>query len=214
MNRKAFCVLALFLWQAQVFAEQPQWSTVGGKTVGQRETAVDSGVGWPGLHVGVAHGFLSFLDVGARFSFNWGFEGVFRTGSYAPGIKIQGLLKANVLDTGFLSLALKFEPGFLAYFYTGTSPLGVAIPIGAQLGIAVMKRLVVGAHLDLPMCLTFSGGTVFHIPILAGGGAEFFIFPNFLAHAVLKMGPMISAGSGGSDVAFAMEIKGGVSYRF
>ena len=210
MNKKALWVVGLFLWQAEVLAEGHSWSTVGGKTVGRGAAAIDAGVGWPGLHAGVAYGVFPAIDFGLRFSFNWGVEGSVR--SVHPGIKFQGLMKAKLYDNGFLSFALKFEPGFLTYFSSGSSMLGFAFPVGAQLGLAVGGPLALGIHLDVPMFLTFGEGSHFQIPLLMGGGVEYFFNSRFLANFVLKMGPSFSTGGGGA--IFVMEAKIGVAYRF
>ncbi|MCL2258338.1 MAG: hypothetical protein FWC28_09005 [Proteobacteria bacterium] len=216
MNKKVLWVLGLFLWQAEVLAEGQKWSTVGGKTVG-RAAVIDAGVGWPGLHMGLAYGVHTRVDIGFRFSFNWGVEGSVR--SIYPGIKLQALLKGNVFDNGFLSFALKFEPGFLAYFYSGRSifhsgrsMLGFALPLGAQLGLAVAKPVIIGIHLELPMFLTFGEWGTFQIPLLMGGGVEYFFTPKFLVNFVLKMGPSFNTDGGGT--IFVMEAKLGVAYRF
>ena len=210
MDKKVLFLVGLFLWQAQALSETPQWSTVGGKTVGRGAAAIDAGIGWPGLHVGTAYGVLSKADMGVRFSFNWGVEGAVK--SMHPGIKFQGLLKANLYDKGGLSFALKLEPGFLAYFYSNTTLFGFAFPLGMQLGIAAAAPLVLGIHLDVPMFVTFGSGGSFHIPLLMGGGVEYFFSPKFLVNFILKMGPMFNTSGGGA--VFAMEAKVGIAYRF
>jgi hypothetical protein len=210
MNKKALCLLGLFLWHAEALAETQKWSIVGGKTIGQGAVAIDAGVGWPGLHAGLAYGVLSKVDFGMRFSFNWGVEGSVR--SVHPGLKLQGLTKVGLFDNGFLSFALKFEPGFLTYFYSGHTMWGFAFPVGAQLGLVVAPPIVVGIHLELPMFLTFGRGSSLQIPLLMGGGVEYFFNSRFLADFVLKMGP--SFNSRGGSAIFVMEAKVGIAYRF
>jgi hypothetical protein len=209
MNKKMLCVLGLFLWQAEALAGQG-WSTVGGKTVGRGAAVIDAGVGWPGIHTGLAYGIHSKIDLGLRFSFNWGLEGSVK--DVHPGIKFQGLVKAKVYDNGFLSFALKFEPGVLGYFYSGHSMWGFAFPVGAQLGLAIAGPVVVGIHLDVPMFLTFGAGSSFFIPLLMGGGVEYFFNSRLLMNFVVKAGPMFN--TRGGDAVFVMEAKIGVAYRF
>jgi len=210
MNKKVLWVLGLFLWQAEVLAETRAFSTVGGKTVGRRAAAMDFGVGWPGAHAGLAYGVLSKMDFGLRFSFNWGVEGSVK--SVHPGMKLQGLLKAQLYDDGFLSFGLKFEPGFLSYFYSGSSLWGFTFPIGAQLGWVAADPIVVGIHVDMPMYLTFGRGSSLHIPLLMGGGMEYFFTSSLLMNFVLKMGPSFNTQGGGA--IFVMEAKVGLAYRF
>jgi hypothetical protein len=178
--------------------------------VGRGAAAIEAGAGWPGLHTGLAYGVHSKVDLGLRFSFNWGVEGSVK--SIHPGIKLQALLKGNLFDNGFLSFALKFEPGFLAYFFPGNSTWGFAFPLGAQLGLAVARAVVVGIHLEVPMFLTFGSGGSLQVPLLVGGGVEYFFTSKFLANFILKMGPSFNTSGGGA--IFVMEAKLGVAYRF
>ncbi|MCL2012171.1 MAG: hypothetical protein FWG75_05205 [Cystobacterineae bacterium] len=216
MNKKVLLALGFFLWQAEAFSEGQSWSTVGGKTLGRGASAIDAGVGWPGLHADLLYGIHKKMHLGVRFAFNWGVEGSVR--NIYPGMKLQGLLKATLFDDGFLSFALKFEPGFLAYFYPRStltprrSEWGFTFPLGTQLGFAVMKPVVLGLHLDLPMFLIFGRSGYFQIPLLMGGGMEYFISSKFLINFVVKMGP--SFNTNGGSTLFVMEAKFGIAYRF
>jgi len=213
MNRKALWVwvLGLFLWHAPALATAQPWSTVGGHTVGQGATAIDAGLGWPGLHVGLAHGVLSNIDFGVRLSFNWGVEGSVK--HVHPGVKLQGLLKAKLFDDGFLSFALKFEPGFLAYFRSNNNSMwGFALPVGAHLGLVAAKPLLVGIHVDMPMLITFGRGSRFYVPLLMGGGVEYFFNSKLAANFILRLGPSFDTRSG--SALFVMDAKIGIAYRF
>jgi hypothetical protein len=93
------------------------WSLHSGKTMGQDQSAISGEVGWPGLQTEYMYGVQPFLDLGARFEFDWSFLGDLKT--TAPGIRLQGILRLHLLDMGKVVMSLRFEPGFLAFFFSG-----------------------------------------------------------------------------------------------
>ncbi|MCL2625573.1 MAG: hypothetical protein FWD46_01980 [Cystobacterineae bacterium] len=227
------------------------WGVVGGKTLGGGSFAIEGGMEGAfaylgsianrsyeddriGFRAGFSYGLFSGLDLGLRFTFNlgWGeIQDYYRGYTYVrttptdtvPGVKVQALLKVGFFDTGFLSLAMKVEPGFLADFYSGNTVMGLALPVGFQLGLALSRRVSLGILLDMPMVLEFGKQgrkDSFLLPILLGAGVDIFFTPNFLLHAALTMGPAINVvGSAwqsvhGGDVVFVAEVKSGISYRF
>ncbi|MCL2178029.1 MAG: hypothetical protein FWC28_09000 [Proteobacteria bacterium] len=250
MSKKAFWVLGLFLWNAEVLAHQ-EWGVEGGKTVGAGSLAFEGGFegafthlgsirnesfsdNTVGIRAGFSYGALSGLDLGLRFTLNFGWGEIdqyYRNSYYysttssdvTTGIKAQVLLKVGFFDTGFLSFAMKVEPGFLADFYSKDTVMGLALPVGFQLGLAFSDRVGVGILLDLPMVLEFGKKGVknsFLLPILMGAGVDVFFTSNFLIHAALTMGPAINvAGDGwknvhGGNVIFVAEVKTGIAFRF
>ena len=52
------------------------WTVLGGDTVGSNNNVFVGQMGWPGLTVGVLHGTSPKLDIGGKFSFNYGQEGL------------------------------------------------------------------------------------------------------------------------------------------
>ncbi len=206
------------------------WSVVGALTAPMNANIVEGGLGWPGLHVSYLRGISNQLELGARFTFNYGVEGL--VGAIVPGVKFQFLLRFKFFDNGKISLALRFEPGPLFYFYpssgvttcsfdafgnvvcgrAGSTVGGLTIPVGMRLGLVASSAVNVGVSFDLPMWFSFGRTTTFLVPILMGAGVEYFLQSNLLLAFNIKMGPTLS--SGGGTAVFTFESKLGVGYRF
>lgn len=196
------------------------WSVVGARTIGVDDNLVEAGVGYPGIHVSYLRGVLDKMNLGVRLSFNYGVEGVLsRIHAWAPispGLKVQGLFHYRLLEQGKVSMALRFEPGPLFHFERGYTLVGFALPISFRVGIAAASAIGVGIGFDIPLWVQFSSPlssfSVLVVPILMGGGLEYFISSNLLVSFNLRMGPSIP--TNGSNAAFTFEGKLGVGYRF
>lgn len=215
-------------------------TVVGATTSPVGSNHLEVGMGWPGLHASVLHGLSNQLMAGARFTFNFGVEGM--VNGVVPGLKLQLLVHFKVWESNKFSLAVRFEPGPNVYFYTSASinnctfdqfnnvvcarstsaVVGLALPIGVRFGIVASSAVAVGVSFDMPMWLQFGrttavfGGstpsTTLLVPILTGLGAEYFLQSNLLLSFHLKMGPTLS--SGGGPAIFTFEGKLGGAYRF
>lgn len=206
------------------------WGVVGALTAPTNANVVEGGLGWPGLHISYLRGISNQLEMGARFTFNFGVEGL--VGPVVPGLKLQFLLRFKFFDSGKVSLALRFEPGPLFYFYPSSDVVscttdafgnlvcgraastigGLTLPVGMRLGIVASSAVNIGLSFDLPMWFSFGRTTYFLVPLLAGAGVEYFLQSNLLLYFNIKMGPTLS--SRGGTAVFTFESKLGVGYRF
>ena len=214
------------------------WSVVTGETVGGGATSLHLQAAWPGLSISLLHGSNPRFDFGGVFTFNYNYEGDVRA-SYR-GIKLQGYLKATVLKSPRYNLGLWFAPGMLAYFlgqnfcnpvilglhtvdgsfYTagnvctgvGGTQYGLAFPAGLIFGVPVRDNLNIAFNLDLPLFVTFGDYGSLTVPILVGGGVEFFLDRSTAVTFNLRTGPMIFTRSGGTDFAFQALL--GLAYQF
>jgi hypothetical protein len=215
------------------------WSVVTGETVGGGATSVHLQAAWPGLSVSVIHGSSPGLDIGGIFTYNYNYEGDV-SASY-PGIKLQGYLKGTVLKNPRYNLGLWFAPGMLAYFFgqnfclpiilgthtvdgsfytagnvcngSGGTQFGVALPAGLVFGVSVAPNLNLALNLDLPLFVTFGDYGTLTVPILFGGGVEYFLDKSTAVTFNLRTGPMIFTKSGyGSALTFQALI--GLAYKF
>ncbi len=206
------------------------WSVVGALTAPTGVNLVEAGLGWPGLHVSYLRGISPQLELGGRFSFNYGVEGL--VGPVVPGVKLQFMVRFKFFDNGKISFALRLDPGPLFYFYPGngtisctTDPFGNVVcgrggntvagftmPIGMRLGLVASSAVNVGVSFDLPLWFSFGPTTTVYIPLLMGVGAEYFLQSNLLLSFLVKMGPTLSTGRG--TAVFTFESKLGVGYRF
>jgi hypothetical protein len=185
------------------------WSWLSGKTVGQGSTVVGGEAGWPGLSGTVLHGVAPNLDLGARLTFNYDFQGVVT--EIAAGLKLNGLMRLALLENSRFNLALEFAPGPLFYFPGRFVVTGIDLPVAFVLGLPVGSTVMLNLGLDFPMYAVFSTGGGFYLPILIGGGLEYFIDQKIAVSFNTRMGPTIT--SNRSTAVFTLEALIGVGYR-
>ncbi len=196
-----FAVVGMFAWvPLQAQARTGQWSVLTGETVGNNATAVHVQGGWPGISATLLHGYTPTVDFGGIFTFNYGVEG--DVNRVYPEIKLQGLAKATLLDTPKYNLGVWFAPGPLLWFYPSnqfigsTTTFGITFASGLIFGLPVSNVVNVAFNFDLPMFVTFGDLGSFTVPILFGGGVEYFIEKNMALTFNLRMGPIIYTKSG------------------
>jgi hypothetical protein len=213
------CVLASTAALAQEaqpsYGRGQGWSVLAGDTVGAGSNAFVGQIGWPGLSLGLLHGATSRFDIGGKFTFNYGQEGIVQI--VEPGIKLQAWVRLQLVKTPQASLALTFQPGPLFYFDDGDTDVGMALPVALTVGIPVGSALMLNLGLDIPFHVYFGtgGGPVF--PLLVGGGLEYFIDRSLSLNANVRMGPTLFPGArrrGFRDAYFTLEALFGVAWRF
>ncbi len=188
------------------------WAVQSGQTVGSGNTVLHGQMGFPGISATLLHGLNRQVDLGGRFSFNYGYEG--QATSIAPGLKLQFVLRFGVLQRGKFNFGLRAEPGFFAYFRSGYTMFGLAVPVGADFGIRVSDALSINLNVDLPMFAAFpsyGGGGTFVVPILFGAGAEYRIDQSLALTVDTRFGPAI-ASTGSANFAFNLLF--GLAYKF
>jgi len=200
-----FAVVGVLAWvplQAQARAPQG-WSVLTGETVGNNNNVVHVQAGWPGISATLLHGYTPTVDVGGIFTFNYGVEG--DVNSVHPELKLQGLAKATLMDTSKYNLGVWFAPGPLLAFLpsgfgvTGTT-FGISFATGLIFGLPINNMVNVAFNFDLPMFVLFGDYGTFVVPILFGGGVEYFLEKNMALTFNLRMGPIIYTKSGfGTD---------------
>jgi hypothetical protein len=191
------------------------WSVLAGDTVGAGRNVFSAQLGWPGISLGLLHGATSRFDIGGKFTFNYGQEGIVEV--VEPGIKLQAWVRLMLARTSQASLALVFQPGPFFYFHDGDTDVGLALPVSFVAGIPVGSALMLNLGLDVPFHVYFGtgGGPVF--PFLVGGGLEYFVNRDLEVNFNVRMGPSIfpEAGRRGrSEAYFTLEALMGVGYRF
>ncbi len=186
------------------------WSALGGKTLAPGSNQLEADLGYPAISASFLRGVLPGFNVGARLGFVYGVEGMVRESG--PGFKAQALLKVRLLDNGQVSLGVVFEPGFFSYSsYLQGARVGLALPVGFRLGIAASSALAIGVHVDVPMWVEFGQFGGFNLPILTGGGVEYFITSELAAFARVRVGPTIRT-LRPAEVTFDAAV--GVAWRF
>jgi len=213
------------------------WSVITGETIGGGSTSVHLQAAWPGVSVSVLHGASPTFDFGGIFTYNYNYEGDVRASF--PGIKVQGYLKATLLKSSRYNLGVWFAPGMLAYFLgqnfcspivvqtftpdvtvsgvvnsctgVGGTQYGVTFPVGLAFGVSASDKIKLALNLDVPFFVTFGDYGTPTIPILFGGGVEYFVERSTAVTFTLRTGPMIFT-KYGTD--FTVQALLGVAYNF
>ncbi|HYO52006.1 hypothetical protein [Archangium sp.] len=191
------------------------WSVLSGQTMGQGGTAFVGQVGWPGVSLGLLHGATSRFDVGGKLTFNYGYEGIVT--SVVPGLKLQAWLRLMLLESSRVNLGLTFAPGPFFYFYETFTSVGLSLPVAVTVGIPVGSALMLNVGLDIPFYVIFGTGGGAVVPILLGGGLEYFINSNLAVNFNVRMGPSVGSSSnfgGRGRARFTLEALLGIAYRF
>lgn len=186
-----------------------RWTVDSADTVGTGVNVLRGQVGFPGFVGDFIHGLDPTFDIGGRMWLNYAIEGI--TNATHFEWKIQATLRKQFMDTGKFKLAGTFDPGFLLYSAGGTTS-GITFPVGAQLGIPIDSKVIINGSFDIAFWVTFGSFSVFHMPLLFGGGVEYLLEPNLALTFKLKMGPDIGIGDFGST-NFAFNALFGVAYK-
>ena len=195
---------------AQTTTSTNHWTVDSGETVGAGANVLRGQVGFPGFAGDFIHGLDPTFDIGGRMWLNYAIEGI--TNATHFEWKIQLTLRKQFLDTGKFKLAGTFDPGFLLFTGGGTTT-GITFPIGVQLGIPIDSKVTINASFDIPMWVNFGSFSVFHLPLLFGGGVEYLVEPNIALTFKLKLGPDIGIGDFGST-NLALYALFGAAYKF
>lgn len=186
------------------------WSAIGGRTLAPGDNLLEASLGYPAISGSYLRGVSPGINVGGRLGFVYGVEGMFR--EPAPGFKLQGIVKFRLVDSGKVSLAVAIEPGLLYYgsFLQGAR-VGLTLPVGLRLGIAASSAIAVAVLVELPMWVEFGQFGGFNLPILTGGGVEYFITSQLAAFVRARIGPTIRT-LRPTEVTFDGSV--GIAYRF
>ena len=189
------------------------WSAMSGQTLGTGGGMVWGQFGWPGISADLAYGVSPTLDLGGRFTFNYGEEGI--TDSGVLGLKFQFTLRTQLVRKPKFDLALRFDPGLLLYFPSNTTVVGMTFPVGLEFGFPITPALRANASFDLPFWITFNPSPVEgYFPILFGGGVEYLLQRDLALTARLKMGPTIGTVNRTQNTFFTLYLLFGFAYRF
>jgi hypothetical protein len=217
-NRTVLCAVAsgaMLISAPANAAGEPPWTVESAKTVGAGHTVFWAQAGYPGIWLEMIHGLDPTLEIGGKFAFNYGFEGIVDNSTL--GLDFQFLLRKAFLDNGRIRIAGRFDPGLLLYFPSRTTVVGLTFPIGVEFGFPVSSVVSINASFALPMYVVFAnGGAGFVLPIIFGGGAEYLIERNLALTFKLALGPSIVVTSGyvGGSAPLTLYALFGVAYRF
>jgi hypothetical protein len=216
--RTEFCgaaAVVFFATAPALAAGEAPWTMESGKTVGTGQTVFWGQAGYPGLWAEFVHGLDPTLEIGGKFAFNYGFEGI--VDDNVLGLDFQFLLRKAFFDNGKIRIAGRFDPGLLLYFPSGFTVVGITCPVGVEFGFPVSPLVSINASFAMPMYVTFANGSGgFVLPLIFGGGVEYLLERNVDLTFKLGMGPSIGIGSGyvGGSAQFTLYALFGAAYKF
>lgn len=188
-------------------------SVLAGNTLGTGKDVLHFQAGWPGISATLLHGLNERADVGGRFSFNYGYEGLT---TVVPGLKLQGIVRIELVDKPRYNLGLRFEPGLFVYFdnnrFGDDIAAGMTIPAALALGIPVKPDIMFNFGFEIPFFFVFNYSQ-FVVPILFGAGLEYQLDNNLSLTFNTRFGPAIIATNGGSDARFAFQTLIGLAFK-
>ena len=206
----------------------PGWSVLSGETVGANNTVFMGQAGWPGVAFTLLHGVSATVDVGGRLSVN-GFTQEAFLGGYAPGGKLQAVFRVKFIDTGALKVGLQFAPG--AFYYPNipvcddidcsasngsNTAVGLALPFQLDFGLPIGNAAMVNLGVWVPLSVGFgqSGGAV--VPLLFGGGIEYFLNPHVALGLSAHAGPAFFTANNSAYMRTGLMLDAmlGAAYRF
>lgn len=208
-------LLALLFSSAARGAGDAPWTVESGKTVGEGSNVFWGQGGYPGIWAEFIHGLTPTLEIGGKFAFNYGFEGIVDINKV--GLDFQFLVRKQFFDNGKMRIAGRLDPGLLLYFPSGTTVVGITFPVAVEFGFPVSSEVTINASFAAPMYVDFAyGGAGFVIPILFGGGVEYLLERNIALTFRLALGPSFVAGDGyvGGSPAFTLYALFGAAYKF
>lgn len=191
------------------------WSTASGLSLGWGGTIFEARLGFPDVSIGVAHGFTRSLDAGARLSFLYSYQDLITT--LAPAVGGELYVRWEWIRADAFSLGLHGGLGCYGYLPSDHRVLLFTLPLGLTLGLPISSAVLLQGTLDVPFGFSFgpSGGVT--VPLLAGGGVEYFVSRQFELNASAKMGPELNPiGYWPTAVRpqIAFEARVGLAYRF
>ncbi len=211
MRMLGVTIVALGLLTMPAAAAVP--SVLAGNTVGSGQDVLHVQAGWPGISATLLHGLNERADVGGRFSFNYGYEGLT---AVVPGFKLQGIVRIEIVDKPRYNLGLRFEPGFFVYFdnnrFGDDVTGGMTIPAALALGIPVHPHVMLNFGFEVPFFFVFNYSQ-FVIPILFGAGVEYQLDQNLSLTFNTRFGPAIIASNAGSGSDFAFQTLIGLAFK-
>lgn len=169
------------------------WGLHSGDTLNAGDNMLYGEVGWPSFDLGFQHGMSSKVDLGFKFSLDYGFD--YSTAT-AVGIGMRVPIRISPVKRGKFSFLLHFDPGVK---FDAFSPLlfGIQIPFGLEFGIHFTREATLQFGMEMPVYVNLTNGVYGNIPILFGPGFEYQIDNHMAVGLNTKFGPTIWAASRG-----------------
>jgi hypothetical protein len=215
---------AAFAAASEARAAGPDLHT--GDTLRSGDNMLYGEVGWPDLALGFQHGMSDKVDLGFRFSFDYGAE--YQTFT-ALGMGMRVPIRIGIVKRPKFSFLLHIDPGikfdsfggrcgFNGSAYCGALLFGLWFPFGLEFGIHVTPEATIQFGMEIPFYVNLTNGVYGQIPILFGPGFEYHVDDHLGFGFNTKFGPSIFAtndafGNSFSDARFGLIAQAYFAYR-
>ncbi|APR83096.1 Hypothetical protein A7982_08445 [Minicystis rosea] len=213
--------LALAAFAVGSEAKAAGWGLHSGDTLRGGDNMLYGEVGWPDLSLGFQHGMSEKVDLGFRFSLNYGYDYTTLT-HIGMGMRVP--IRISPVKRGNFSFMIHFDPGVkfdsfggncggLNGFYGCGLQFGIQIPFGLEFGIHFTREATLQFGMEMPIYVNLTNGVYGSIPILFGPGFEYAIDDHMAVGLNTKFGPSIRAVENYSGAAFGFITQLYFAYR-
>jgi hypothetical protein len=215
--------LAAFAASSEAKAD---WGLHSGDTLHGGDNMLYGEVGWPSLDLGFQHGMSEKVDLGFKFSLNYGAD--YTTVTHL-GMGMRVPIRIAPVKRPRFSFLLHFDPGikfdsfggaYVGYWggryggvYGGGLLFGIQIPFGLEFGIHLTREATLQFGMEMPIYINLTNYVYGNIPILFGPGFEYQIDNHMAIGLNTKFGPSIIAVDGYSGAAFGFITQLYFAYR-
>ncbi|MCL2012172.1 MAG: hypothetical protein FWG75_05210 [Cystobacterineae bacterium] len=188
MLKKHWVVLGLFLLAPVALAEDDaeggskSFDVLGGFTFDKGQSAIQVGIGQPGLETKFSYGISSKFNVGGLLALNWGEPADFV-------LRMQAPIRYSFYDSGKLGLAAGVSVG-IGLWFGSAAGTAVTIPLHMDFSSSyrVSKELSVLAAFEIPLELWTKSQFNMFIPLVASAGLEYYLSPKLKLWSRLRSG--------------------------
>lgn len=220
--RKTIVASTLALAAFAFGSEARAWGLHNGDTLNPGDNMIYGEVGWPDLTLGFQHGLNDKVDIGFRFSLDYGLD---YTTITELGLGMRVPIRITPYRSGKLSFQVRIEPGLKfdsfghsrfnggGFYDDGELHFGLQIPIGLDFGIHLSREATLAFGFDMPLYINLTNGAGAAIPLLFGPGFEYHVNEHIALGLNTRFGPSIFAVRGGSYTDFGLITQGFFAYR-
>lgn len=211
---------------AQEGSSRGPFSIHGGRLIGNGESALSAGAGWPGAYFQYDLGISSSFDLGLRGDLLWGAPTT-TTGSLLQthvGLLASAPMRLALSETRKIGMALGLRPGVYLGRFTGSrgarfgddaTGLGFLVEPSILFTIAPTRSVNVVAGARLPVLVLLvpdAGVTELYFPILPFGGLELGLADDLNATFLLAFGPGLHVHEPETGLEVGFQALFGISY--
>jgi len=139
---------------------------------------------------------------------------------YNIGLSLTPGVQAYFFGQSFCMPVAFGTPTDFGYYWVGGNicsgggtQYGITLPVGLTLGIPTRDNLNIALTFDLPLFVTFGDYGTLTVPVLFGGGVEYFLDRSMALTFNFRSGPMIFT-KAGYGISFTLQALVGAVLKF